>query len=283
MFNKGPYKVPNTGQNFGVYGNPNLDPQKTVMYEIGIRQEFLTDYLIDVTGFYRDVRSWITAGPLIQTRNLVTYSMYINKDYSNVKGITLTFSKRFSHNFAFDINYTYQIAEGSNSNPDDEFYAQQGSAEPSLYLIPMDWDQNHLLNANFYVGYNGWGASLLARYGTGMPYTPSITQYVADRGITSGLQKNSRRRPTQFSLDLKLDKSFKLAGLDFNAFLRIFNLLDNKVVNNVFGDTGKADYTTEGQNVGEDPARPNTVEEYLKYPWNYGEPRNVQFGFELSF
>lgn len=283
LFNKGPYKVPNTGQNYGVYGNPNLDPQKTVMYEIGFRQEFLTDYLIDVTGFYRDVRAWITAGPLIQTRNLVTYSMYINKDYSNVKGITLTFSKRFSHNFAFDVNYTYQVAEGSNSNPDDEFFAVQSGSEPSLYLIPMDWDQNHLLNANFYVGYEGWGASLLARYGTGMPYTPSITQYIADRGITSGLQKNSRRKPTQFSLDLKLDKSIKLAGLDFNVFLRIFNLLDNKVINNVFGDTGKPDFTTEGQNIGEDPARPNTVEEYLKYPWNYGEPRNVQFGFELSF
>ena len=35
-------------------------------------------------------------------------------------------------------------------------------------------------------------ASLLARYGTGLPYTPSITQYTADRGITSGLLRNSR-------------------------------------------------------------------------------------------
>jgi len=63
------------------------------MYEIGFRQEFSDNLLVDVTGFYRDVRDWTTAGPLIQTYNLVTYSIFINKDYANVKGLTFTFNK----------------------------------------------------------------------------------------------------------------------------------------------------------------------------------------------
>jgi len=283
LFQNGPYKIPNSGINVGVYGNPDLEPQKTVMYEIGFRQEFFDDYLVDITGFYRDVRDWITAGPILQTYNLVTYSIFTNKDYANVKGITFSFNKRFTNNFSFDLNYTYQAAEGSNSSPEDEYNAAIGSGEPSLFLIPMDWDQNHLLNASLLVGIDGWGASLLARYGTGLPYTPSITQYTADRGITSGLLRNSRYRPTQFTIDLKLDKTFNLMGLDINAFLRVFNLLDNKVTVNVFGDTGQPDFTTETQTVGYDANRPNTVEEYIKYPWHYGEPRNVQFGFEISF
>ena len=82
---------------------------------------------------------------------------------------------------------------------------------------------------------------------------------------------------------MRLHKSFNLAGIDITSFLRVFNLLDNKVVVNVFGDTGKPDYTTEGRNIGDDPNRLNTVEEYLKYPWNYGEPRRIEFGFEFSF
>jgi len=283
LFQNGPYKIPNSGTNVGVYGNPNLEPQKTIMYEIGFRQEFSDNLLVDVTGFYRDVRDWTTAGPLIQTYNLVTYSIFINKDYANVKGLTFTFNKRFSDNFAFDLNYTYQVAEGSNSSPEDEYNAAIGSGEPSLFLIPMDWDQNHLLNASLFLGYDGWGLSTLARYGTGLPYTPSITQYTADRGITSGLLRNSRYRPSQFTVDLKLDKSFNLMGLDLNAFIKIYNLFDNKVAVNVFGDTGQPDFTTETQNVGYDPNRPNTVEEYVKYPTHYGEPRNVQLGFEISF
>jgi hypothetical protein len=253
------------------------------MYEIGFRQEFFDDFAVDFTGFYRDVRDWITAGPIIQTYNLVTYSIFTNKDYENVKGITLTLNKRFSNNFSFDINYTYQVVEGSNSSPEDEYNAAIGSGEPSLFLIPMDWDQNHLINAAMFVGLDGWGISLLARYGTGLPYTPSVTQYTADRGITSGLLRNSRYRPSQFSIDLKLDKTFNFAGLDITAFLKIFNLLDNRIAVNVFGDTGQPDFTTETQTVGFDPSRPNTVEEYVKYPDHYGEPRNIQLGFEFSF
>jgi len=283
LFQNGPYKIPNSGLNLGVYGNPDLEPQRTVMYEIGFRQEFFDNFLIDLTGFYRDVRDWITAGPIIQTYNLVTYSIFTNKDYANVKGITFSFNKRFTNNFSFDLNYTYQVAEGSNSSPEDEYNAAIGSGEPSLFLIPMDWDQNHLLNASLLVGIDGWGASILARYGTGLPYTPSITQYTADRGITSGLLRNSRYRPSQFTIDLKLDKTFDLMGLDITAFLRVFNLFDNRVTVNVFGDTGQPDFTTETQTVGYDPSRPNTVEEYIKYPDRYGEPRNVQLGFDLSF
>lgn len=283
LFNNGSYKVPETGSNYGVYGNPDLEPQSTVMYEIGFRQEFMETFLIDVTGFYKDVRNWITAGPFFPTRNLVTYSKYINKDYSNVKGITITVNKRFLDYYSFDVSYTYQVADGSNSSPEDEFNSQLGNNEPALFILPLDWDQRHILNFNIYVGGADWGASFLARYGTGLPYTPSITQFTADRGISSGLQRNSRRRPNQFTVDVKINKLFDVFGYNLNVFLSVFNLFDARTVVNVFGDTGQPDYTTQGQNIGEDPNRPNTVEEYLRFPWNYGEPRLVQLGFEFSF
>ena len=95
--------------------------------------------------------------------------------------------------------------------------------------------------------------------------------------------KNSRRISSQFVLDLKIDRTFNLGGLDINAFIKVFNLLDTKNPIRVFGDTGQPDFTTSTQTVGENSERPNTVEEYTKYPDHYGEPRNVQFGFELSF
>lgn len=253
------------------------------MYEIGFRQEFLDDYLIDATGFYRDIRDWIQADAPVSTRNGVLYALFTNKDYANVKGITLNISKRLSNYIGFDINYTYQVAEGSNSKPDDAFNAAKGNDEPSLYLIPMDWDQNHLLNASVYTSLDNWGISLLARYGTGLPYTPTTTIYTQERLTGGGLVKNSRRIPSQFALDLKIDKTFNLVGLDINAFLRIFNLLDNRIPLKVFGDTGDPNFTTEAESVGESSDRPNTVAEYLKYPDHYGEPRNVQFGFQISF
>jgi hypothetical protein len=283
LFQEGLYKVPNSGQFIGPFGNPDLEAQKTVMYEIGFRQEFFDEYVVDITGFYRDVRDWITAGPILYTGTLVSYSIFTNKDYANVKGITLTLNKRFSNYFSFDLNYTYQVAEGSNSKPEDTFDDAKGNNEPSLFLIPMNWDQNHLVNASLYTSYDNWGLSLLARYGTGLPYTPTVTQYTALRGLSSGFLDNSRRRPSQFTIDLKVDRTFHLVGLDITAFLKVFNLLDNRIPVNVFGDTGQPDFTTETQNVSENPERGNTVAEYIRYPDHYGEPRNIQVGFEFSF
>ena len=252
------------------------------MYEIGLQQGLFGDFKIDVTGFYRDVRNWISTSPLYITYNRVTYSMYINKDYANVKGITLVLKKRYSQNYSFDISYTFQVAEGSNSSPEDEFNAIRSNLEPTLYLLPLDWDQRHLINGSFYVGAETWGASLIARFGTGLPYTPQITQYTADRGIHWGLQKNSRRKPNQFSMDLRLHKSFKVGGFKFTAFTNIYNLLDNHIPINVFADTGKPDYTTD-KTPDDFTKRPNTVAEYRKYPWHYAEPRRVLFGINYNF
>jgi outer membrane receptor protein involved in Fe transport len=281
LYNNSDYKVPETGSG-GVYGNPNLNPQRTVMYEIGLRQEFGNDYLVEVTGFYRDVRDWISTQQYL-TKNGVLYALYENKDYSNVKGVTLTLKKRFSQSFAFDVNYTFQFAEGSNSSPEEEFYNSRSNNEPTLFLLPMDWDQRHLLNVSLMVGGEDWGSTILGRIGSGLPYTPQITQYTSDRGISSGLQKNSRSRPIQYTFDVNLYKMFRVADYDLKAFMKIFNLFDTKNVVNVFGDTGQPDYTTQYANVAEDVRRPNSIAEYTTYPWHYSAPRKVQVGVEWSF
>lgn len=283
LFNGGEYKTPETGSVNDPFGNPDLQPQRTIMYEIGFRQQFSTDYVVDVTGFYRDIRDWITTGPALATLNGVTYFIYANKDYSNVRGITLNIAKRFENHFSVDLNYTYQVAEGSNSNPDDAFRAAQNNQAPVIFLSPLNWDQRHNLNLNFLVGDKGWNVSLLTKYGTGLPYTPSITQATSDRGLSTGFEQNSRYRPAQFDIDLFANKTFGLAGLDLTVYLKVFNVLDSRTVVNVWGDTGETDFTTSVQGVSEDPKRPNTVAEYIRFPWYYAAPRLVQTGVQFSF
>ena len=280
LYNRSDYKLPETGNPGSVFGNPDLEPQKTVMYELGLKQEFTSDILIDVTGFYRDIRDWITSQNYTTLNNSV-YAVYANRDYSNVQGINLTLKKRFSDHYAFDVNYTYQIAEGSNSSPEEEFNSQRGNNEPTIFLLPTEWDQRHQLNVSVFVGAESWGATVLGRYGTGLPYSPSITQYTSDRGISSAPLKNSRRKPNTFLIDLHTFYIFKVGNFELKPFLRIFNILDAKAVTDVFSDTGKPDFTTEFQNALENDRRPNTIEEYLIRPWYYVEPRKVQLGLEI--
>ena len=52
LFENYGYKVPNRSGTYGPFGNPDLKPQETIMYEIGVRQGF-GDFVFDVTGYYR--------------------------------------------------------------------------------------------------------------------------------------------------------------------------------------------------------------------------------------
>ena len=136
-------KVGKSSATYGPYGNPDLKPERNTMYELGLKQQILTDLAIDVTGFYRDIRNWISTCPPISTvLSGVSYATYNNRDFANVRGITLAVDKKFSNNYAFTVDYTFQIVEGTNSDPTQEFYSQIGGAEPTKILTPMDWDQN---------------------------------------------------------------------------------------------------------------------------------------------
>jgi carboxypeptidase-like protein/TonB-dependent receptor-like protein/outer membrane beta-barrel protein len=284
------YKVTTQPGVQGVYGNPDLDAQKTVMYEIGLQQQLSEALSFDVTGFYRDVRDWVTTSAQIPLRDPATattyYTMYVNRDYANSRGITLTVNKRPNDLLSLVFSYTFQVAEGNNSNPDDEQAALLANKEPSRTLTPLDWDQTHTANLTMGIGRQGWGVFVLGRYGSGLPYTPVINQAEA-RGVDAArtVQVNSRRRPETYTVDLRAFKNVGLGPLSVSLFLKVFNLFDRRNEVTVYGQTGRASATPEAlgaQNIS-GTGRLNPVDAYLIRPDYYSEPREVQVGAELEF
>ncbi len=279
------FKVPSGTAIHGPYGNPDLKPQRTVMYEIGLQQQLSENIGVDVTGFYRDVRNWVTTSVPIETFTPgVAYSYYINKDYANVRGVTASMTMRPVGPISFNLDYTYQVAEGSNSDPNEEFYALQSLAEPTKMIIPLNWDQTHTVNTSFIYASRWGGFTILGRYGSGFPYTPVITTASRQgQNLSTGLQENSRRKPMTLTFDLKLHKSFRLGNLRTILFANVYNVFDRLNEIDVFGDTGRAGNTLQGKNISEsEGARVNTVEEYLNFPHFYSPPREIQIGLELD-
>ncbi len=263
----------------GPFGNPDLKPQKTTMYELGLQQQLSDDIGADMTMFYRDIRDWVsTSQPFNTSLAGVSYSRRNNRDFANVLGVTLTFSKRFSHHYSINLDYTFQVAEGTNSTPEEEFFAQQGGAEATKQLTPLSWDQTHSVNASIFVGSSSWGVSFLERFNSGQPYTPQIATFGrTGRNVIGGLEKNSRRKPDLFTVDFTAYKNFKLYGFNFKLFTKVFNLFDSKNPVNVFADTGEADFTfTQLQDVSADPT-------FFVRPDFYSEPRRFQLGLNIGF
>ena len=277
LFQNPGYRVGATSGTYGPYGNPDLDAQRTVMYEIGLQQGFGNDYLLDVTGFYRDIEDWVSVSfPIDAALPGVNYLNYTNLDFSNVRGITAALGKRFNGRFSFDVDYTFQVAEGSNSDPNDAITSRRGGDAPRLQVIPLNWDQRHTFNANVFVGGDGWGTSLIGRLGSGYPYTPSLGRNPQEIGVLPAVPNNSARRPTTATVDLYAFKSFELGPATPRVFFQVYNLFDARNVNGVFGDTGLPDVTFVGTSLSQnDPG-------YYVRPDFYAEPRRVQLGVEVN-
>src|SRR2546422_6792264 len=290
LFQNPGYKVTVQSGVQGVYGNPDLSAQKTVMYEIGLQQQLAEALSFDLTGFYRDVRDWVTTSPQIAVRDPATattyYTTYINRDYANSRGVTLTLNKRPNDLLSVVFSYTFQVAEGNNSNPDEAQAALVANKEPARTLTPLDWDQTHTANLTLGVGREGWGVFVLGRYGSGFPYTPVVNNAEA-RGQHAArtVQNNSRRRPANYSVDLRAFKDVKLGPANLSVFLKVFNLFDRRNEITVFGETGRASATPDAIGAGNvsGPGRINPVEAYLIRPDYYSEPREVQVGMEIGF
>ena len=292
LYQKPGYKVTTASGVQGVYGNPDLNPQRTVMYEFGLQQQLTDDIGFDITGFYRDTRDWVSTSPQIPVRGDLStatsfYTTYINRDYANTRGVTLTFNKRPSGLFSMNFSYTFQVAEGINSSPEEEQGKIQNNESPSIELRPLDWDQSHTANLSLGVGEFDWGIFVLGRYGSGLPYSPALNQ-AEGRGedASRAVQKNSRRQPPTYTMDLNLYKTVSLGLIDANIFLKVFNVLDrrNEVV--VYGQTGRADASARAlgaEPVDRNPNRINSVLQFITRPDFYSEPREIQFGMELSF
>jgi hypothetical protein len=275
-----------------VMGNADLEPQKTVMYEFGLQQQFSDAISCNVTLFYRDVRGWVGTSSLIDLKRSETmisgsgYSKYVNKDYENVKGITLKIEKRMSDNYSFRADYTFQSAEGTYTDPNDEYNDIRNNRAAVLTLLPLGFDQRHTANVQFIYSISDWVFSLIGRYWTGLPYTPTAPTGAGTIGMyaVTGLVTNSERLPSQKTIDMTISKSIRLfSQVDMEIFLNVYNLLDQRDATNVYTDTGSPDYTTASQSIPYNVKRVSTVDDFVNQPSWYTAPRQVQLGLTLGF
>jgi len=267
--------------NVGVIGNADLKPEQTVSGEIGLQQAVTEDIFLSITGYFRDIRNLTgtRAEEIVIFGGSAKYSKFQNSDFGIIKGLILALDKRFSGGFSTSMDYTLQLAKGSNSDPEQARNALSGGALPEVQLTPLDWDQKHTVNATLTYAATGWGGSLIAQWGSGLPYTPRKSEDI------TALLTNSQRKPASFNVDLRAYKEFQFGPGNFTVFLRIFNLFDNLNELSVYDDTGRAGFTLD-----ENTARAtnptellNNLDDWFINPTHYAEPRRVEFGFTYIF
>ena len=279
------------------FGNANVEPQKSIQYEVGLQQQLTEDFKFDLTGFYKDVSNYIYT-QTVYTEQGRAYNVLTNLAYSNVRGITISFMKRRAAGslFSASLDYTFSIAEGNRTEPSaDLFYSILSQKQTETFLVPLSFDRSHVINATIALtDPSSWSASLIANLQTGSPYYPVLPSQLA----TVIFEQNSANQPVQWNIDLKLEKFFKFSDVDFSVFLQVENLFDTENERSVYQSSGRAlsnpeqqlnDYTftdlrkrINRGDVGLIPlSQVNNY--YSQRPERVNRPREVRLGFSILF
>jgi len=262
-------------------GNPELKPEKSVKYEIGLWQELVKGVGLDVVLYYADVYNLLSTR-VLTTYNDVKYGQFTNKDYGNRRGLEIGLTAD-SGPFHGALNYTLQYTLGNADDPLQTFNRAGSNIDPIKRLIPLAWDQRHTLNVSAGIQSRRAGASLIYYYNSGTPFTwtpldNSLLAFV-------NLYPNNSTIPASGRVDLNGHYDIPLRRrLSLRFSLLVYNLLDAKNELYVDATTGRAN-----QSIVRDVDLINHHSDFTDYyatiynPAAFSAPREVKFSIGIQF
>ena len=272
-------------------GYANLKPEKTVLYEFGLQQQLTPILAMDGSIFYKDIRDLLALQSIhydSPTYGPSNYSIYLNKDYASIKGITLSITKRWdpATKTSVNLDYSYQVTQGNAVSSGSFYFNALTGQEKEKEVVPLAWDQSHVLTGTLtFSDPSNWALSFIGNLATGWPYTPQIVY------ANYNPKEYSDRKPMQKKVDTRFSKFFTIGSLKFSAVVKIYNLFDTRNERYVFDDTGRAGYTYATRSSQELPeyvahygeAGIHTWSEYQIRPQYYSAPRSFQIGCAVDF
>ncbi|MEZ4484368.1 MAG: TonB-dependent receptor [Syntrophotaleaceae bacterium] len=93
-------------------GNPDLDPQETIAYEVGVTQQFTDAVTGSVAFFYNDIKDLIVKGEVDGYDD----DIYYNVGKANILGVECALGADITDRFWVGANYTYLNTEDEEAD-----------------------------------------------------------------------------------------------------------------------------------------------------------------------
>ncbi|RMD86506.1 MAG: hypothetical protein D6813_14850, partial [Calditrichaeota bacterium] len=208
-----------------------LHMETTTHYEFGFNQQIGNYAAIEINAFYKNTRGLVNTVRQLANIGGATkiYLTPRNTDFGTVKGLTFGLDVRKVGPVSSRIDYTFSYAEGTGSSQSSSLIAafRNPEGEIPLAIAPLSFDQRHTLIGQVALSAGkGEGPVLMGKkllensnatfiisYNSGRPYTP--LKYVnlltgASNWGEVNYYVNSAYMPSNFRIDLKLQKSFDI-------------------------------------------------------------------------
>ena len=285
-----------SSESFPLQGNPNLNPQISVNYEVGAKHQFHPKAAANVSFFVKDVYDYPASTRIdpVQGTNLSSYFIYLNGHFSRSKGFEVEVEKQTSNHWSGKLSYSYQQTKGKSSDPNEDRVLQEigGSNETRLSEVFVRWNRPHKLSASFDLRFDKetpatlkfmkqTGLNLFVQGQSGRAYTP----YDRTGDFAVG-EPNSANAPVQITTDMRLNRWFKVGTRKFDISLQGVNIFSNRLIYRVDPITGR------GYVWGQGSFDPNyvtrTLNDYVLVssigdPSNYGSGAQWRMTLDVDF
>ena len=229
-----------------VMGNPAHPMMQTVAYELGFDQNLFDQYLLRVSGFYKDIRDQPIRVAYNGLGGVVNYNIPRPWNYEDMRGAEITLTKLRGKWIRGFVNYTFLQKKNGNFGYrqfNENTFQQlnylrtstdyrQGStlAEPFarvnlLFLTPSDFVPSVLDGALL----GDWRVSLLGEWRQGRQW-----RWAGGGGAPPELQENVRYR-SYLNFDLRFTKHINTRFGGAQVFLDVSNVFNRR---HLYSDTG---------------------------------------------
>ncbi|HPR89771.1 MAG TPA: TonB-dependent receptor, partial [bacterium] len=222
----------------GLYdmSNPNLEPPRTISYELGVAYNFYDSFVAKISGYSKDVSGQHGEVTYTNAAGSINYDTWSNNEYEDIQGFEINISKNDGGWISGWVNFNYMLKKSGltgretitdvtiNNDQEGLYEGQESSALPvpkvnaNLTLRAPDDFGPALLG---FRPLAGWNLTLFGEWERGDYFTfnPLSELHVSD----------NMRWPDYYMIDLKLTRMIRFAGLQVTAFVDISNLFNFKV------------------------------------------------------
>jgi outer membrane receptor for ferrienterochelin and colicin len=147
-------------------GNPDLDPQETITYEVGLNHAFNDTITLSVAAFYNDIKDLIESQDITvddptsdDPADTIDVSYYDNISDAVTKGVEVSLGADITDNFWIGLNYTYMQTEDKENNRELEGRPRHRTNLDLRYNFPFGLTTSAQLsytNRQFYDNKGEW-------------------------------------------------------------------------------------------------------------------------------
>jgi len=282
----------NTGGYFVVLGNSSLEPQKSAFIEGGARFAWDKNSAVELNVYLKRLEGQLQV--FIQPSQPTSFATYRNSDEVDVFGVELLADIQAVENARLRFGYTYSDVTGQTSAS-----LSYHQSHKIVGIFELDYREKIGDNHQQPKILGGLLFSLVAKVGSGLPYTPISITNEATLGSFAPIVvdlRNSERSDWTATIDFRLEKTFQKGNFQITPYVSANNIFDRANVADVWNGTGEPNTTgwlttPEAQQFIQvfsqlDRTGLNGEEKYKiaeQPPINYWNPRQYYFGLRVSF